>query len=56
MAAMPLGDVSAQLEALRRAAGSTIDRVPVELLEQFYTPKQTVASAYVSFLRALFGR
>jgi uncharacterized protein YllA (UPF0747 family) len=55
MAAMPLGDVSAQLEALKRAAGSTIDRTPIELLAQFYSSKQTVASAYVSFLRALFA-
>lgn len=55
MSAMPLGDVSAQLEALKRAAGSTIDRGPIELLEQFYDSRQTVASAYVSFLRALLA-
>lgn len=55
MAAMPLGDVSAQLEALTRAAGSTIDRTPIELLERFYTDGQTIGSAYVAFLRALFA-
>jgi uncharacterized protein YllA (UPF0747 family) len=55
MSAMPLGDVSAQLDALKRAAGSTIDRGPIELLEQFYSSSQTVASAYVSFLRALLA-
>jgi bacillithiol biosynthesis cysteine-adding enzyme BshC len=55
MAAMPLGDVSAQLEALRRSAGSTIDPQPIELLERFYTARQTIGSAYVSFLRALLA-
>ena len=55
MASMPLGDVSAQLEALTRAAGSTIDRTPLELLERFYTPNQTIGSAYVSLLRALLA-
>jgi uncharacterized protein YllA (UPF0747 family) len=53
MASMPLGDVSAELEALSRAAGSTIDRTPIELLERFYTAQQTIGSAYVAFLRAL---
>jgi bacillithiol biosynthesis cysteine-adding enzyme BshC len=55
MTAMPLGDVTAQLEALTRAAGSTIDRTPIELLERFYTSEQTIGSAYVSFLRVLFA-
>ncbi len=55
MASMPLGDVSAQLEALTRAAGSTIDPMPIELLERFYTSGKTIGSAYVSFLRALFA-
>jgi len=55
MASMPLGDVSAQLEALTRAAGSTIDPTPIELLERFYTSGETIGSAYVLFLRALFA-
>lgn len=55
MALMPLGDVSAQLAAMTRAAGSTIDRTPIELLERFYTSGQTIGSAYVLFLRALFA-
>ncbi|MFL5498418.1 MAG: bacillithiol biosynthesis BshC [Gemmatimonadaceae bacterium] len=55
MASMPLGDVSVQLEALTRAAGSTLDPVPIELLERFYGGEQTVGSAYVAFLRALFA-
>jgi bacillithiol synthase len=55
MAAMPLGDVSAQLQALARSAGSAIDTTPIDLLEQCYGAKETVGSAYVSFLRALLG-
>jgi bacillithiol biosynthesis cysteine-adding enzyme BshC len=55
MAAMPLGDLSAQLEALRHSAGSVVDRTPIELLERFYTSGATVGHAYVSFLRALLA-
>jgi bacillithiol synthase len=55
MAAMPLGDVSAQLEALKRSAGSVIDPTPIELLERFYTSGAAVGEAYVSFLRELFA-
>ena len=55
MAAMPLGDVSAQLEALISASGSLIDPSPIELLERSYTTKATVGSAYVTFLRALLS-
>lgn len=55
MAAMPLGDVSAQLEALAHAAGSATDRIPIELLRRCYTSRETVGSAYVSFLRALLA-
>ena len=55
MAAMPLGDVSAQLEALKRAPGSVVDPAPIELLERFYTSGATVGEAYVSFLRGLFA-
>jgi bacillithiol synthase len=54
MGSMPLGDVSAQLEALSHAAGSAIDTTPLELLQQHYTAEHTVGSAYVAFLRALF--
>jgi uncharacterized protein YllA (UPF0747 family) len=55
MSAMPLGDVSTELEALARSVGSVADRTPIELLERFYTPKATVGSAYVRFIRALFA-
>jgi bacillithiol synthase len=54
MAAVPLGDVSAQLQALIQSAGGAIDTTPIELLERSYQANQTVGSAYVSFLRALF--
>lgn len=55
MATMPLGDVSDQLDALIRSAGSAIDSNPVELLQRFYTQGETVGSAYVGFLRALLA-
>jgi len=55
MASMPLGEVADQLDALVRSAGSVIDPVPLELLERFYTHRETVGSAYVGFLRALFA-
>jgi bacillithiol biosynthesis cysteine-adding enzyme BshC len=55
MAAMPLGDVSAQLEALKRSTGSAIDPTPIELLERFYAPSASVGEAYVFFLRELFA-
>lgn len=55
MSAMPLGDVSAELETLARSAGSAIDRTPIELLERFYTPEATIGSAYVAFIRAMFA-
>jgi uncharacterized protein YllA (UPF0747 family) len=53
MSAMPLGDISVQLEALRTAAGSTVDTHPLELLEQHYREGITVGNAFVGFLRAL---
>ena len=54
MSAMPLGEVAVQLDALRRAAGSAVDLRPLELLEQHYQEGQTIGSAFVGFLRALF--
>jgi len=54
MSAMPLGDVSIQLDALRKAVGSTIDVRPFELLEECYREGQTVGSAFVALLRGLF--
>lgn len=53
MSSMPLGDLSLQLDALRKASGSTIDPRPLELLEEFYRSGQTIGSSFVGFLRAL---
>jgi len=47
--------VSAQLDALVRAAGQTVDATPIELLERYYKAGETVGSSYVSLLRALFA-
>ncbi len=55
MAAMPLGDTSTELEVLTRSARATIDRTPIDLLEQCYKSDATIGSAYVAFLRALFA-
>jgi uncharacterized protein YllA (UPF0747 family) len=52
---MPLGDVSAQLDALVRATGSAVDTTPIELLEKYYNSAATIGSSYVSLLRALFA-
>jgi uncharacterized protein YllA (UPF0747 family) len=54
MSAMPLADVTVQLDALRNAAGSTVDLGPLELLEEWYREGQTVGSAFVGLLRGLF--
>lgn len=55
MASMPLGDVSAQLDAIVRAAGSAVDTTPVKLLERYYKSGETIGSSYVSLLRAIFA-
>jgi bacillithiol biosynthesis cysteine-adding enzyme BshC len=53
MAHMPLGDVSAEIEALVQSAGSVVDSNPLELVRSAYIPDATIGSAYVAFLRAL---
>jgi len=55
MASMPLGDFSAQLDAVVRAAGSAVDTTPIELLQRYYKSGETIGSAYVSLVRALFA-
>jgi bacillithiol synthase len=55
MASMPLGNVSAQLDAVVRAVGSAVDTTPIELLERYYKSGETIGSAYVSLVRALFA-
>ena len=53
MAATPLGDVSVEFTALAKAAGSAIDREPLELARCAYTQTQTVGGAYLTLLRAI---
>jgi bacillithiol synthase len=55
MASMPLGDVSAQLDALVRAADPAVDTTPIELLQRYYRAGETIGSSYVSLLRSLFA-
>jgi uncharacterized protein YllA (UPF0747 family) len=55
MAEMPLGDLTAELEALAAATGAAIDLAPVEILRRSYKSGETVGSAYVKLLRELFG-
>lgn len=53
MADVPLGDVSALRAALRRAAGSAADPLPLDIVDATYTEGATVGSAYVAWLRAM---
>lgn len=51
MSEVPLGDVTSQLSAFRRAAGSAANERLLERLESAYSGRATVGSAYVEFLR-----
>ena len=53
MSITSLGDVSAQFAALAKAAGSSIDHEPLDLLRNAYTPSATIGSAYLTLLRAV---
>ena len=53
LAAVPLGDVGAQIETLTRACGSAPDTRALEAVRAAYSPDATVGSAYVRLLRAL---
>ena len=53
MSDVPLGDVSAQLAALRRGAGSLVDPAALEAAERAYAEGHTVGSAYLELLRTL---
>ena len=55
MASMPLGDVSAQLDALVRATGSVVDPMAIDLLGHYYRSGETVGSSYVALLRSIFA-
>ena len=54
MSEMPLGDVTAQLDALVRACGATVDSRPIEAVRAAYREGATVGGAYLAFLRRLF--
>ncbi len=53
MSEMPLGDTSAQFEALRAAAGSAPHADVLELLRAAYEPDTTIGAAYLKFLRGI---
>lgn len=53
MAITPLGDVSVQLMALAKAAGSAIDQTPLDLVRRAYSADHTIGSAYLELLRAV---
>ncbi|HEY0971156.1 MAG TPA: bacillithiol biosynthesis BshC [Gemmatimonadales bacterium] len=50
---VPLGDVTLQLDALARAAGSAANPAPVEAARRAYAEGTTVGDAYLALLRAL---
>ncbi len=53
MADVPLGDVSAELERVRAAAGSLVHSDVLELVAAAYVPQSTIGGAYLQLLRAL---
>ncbi len=50
---VPLGDVSALVAALERAAGSAVDPRPLDAVRRAYRGDATIGGAYVALLRAL---
>jgi bacillithiol biosynthesis cysteine-adding enzyme BshC len=55
MALVPLGDVTSQLDALRRAAGSAPHPGILDIVARAYTPGQTIGSSYVTLLREVLS-
>ena len=53
MAAAPLGDVTAELRALREASGSASYHSALTAAERAYVPGATVGDAYLALLRTL---
>ena len=53
LSAVPLGDLSAQIEALTRACGSAPNGAALEAVRAAYSEGATVGAAYVRLLRAL---
>ena len=55
MALVPLGDVTPQIEALRRAAGSAPHPGVLETVARAYSPGETIGSSFVSLLREVLA-
>jgi len=55
MALVPLGDVSPQVEALRRAAGSAPHPRILDVVARAYSPGETIGSSFVSLLREVLA-
>lgn len=53
LAEMPLGDISQQLEKLRKASEPVKDEVPLVAVQNSYVRSATIGGAYVSLLRAI---
>jgi bacillithiol synthase len=53
LSALPLGDTSAAIEGLLRAAGSGSTAEIIALCQRSYTSQNTVGSAYVALLRGM---
>jgi bacillithiol biosynthesis cysteine-adding enzyme BshC len=53
LAVVPLGDVSAQREALRAACGSVAEPMVLDLVDAAYTAGATVGGAYLQWLRGM---
>lgn len=53
MSRVPLPDLAAELELLRRASGSVANPVPLELVERAYSGETTVGGAYLELLRGI---
>jgi bacillithiol biosynthesis cysteine-adding enzyme BshC len=51
MALVPLGDITGQIEALRRAAGSAPHPEILDVVGRAYSPGETIGSSFVSLLR-----
>jgi len=55
MALVPLGDVAAQLDALRGAAGSASHPAILDAVTRAYEPGNSIGSAYVALLREVLA-
>lgn len=53
LAEIPLGDISAQIESLIAATGSSPNRAILDLVRNTYSPNHTIGGAYVELLRSV---